>query len=67
MKFNPSQNVRLFLYIFTAVGTPVVAYLKAKGYIGDLEMILWSAEVTVISGLAALNVKSQGTEPPSSV
>lgn len=56
MKVNPSPNVRKALYLLTLVGTPVVAYLKAKHVLGDLEMTLWSAEVTVVSGLAALNV-----------
>lgn len=56
MKLNPNPKVRTFLYIFTALGTPVVAYLQAKGFIGVLEVALWSAEVTVISAMAAFNV-----------
>lgn len=59
MRINPPRRVRAALYVLTAVGTPVVAYLKAKGYIGDLELTLWAAEVTVVNGLAALNT------PPS--
>ena len=55
MTLNPSRKVRIGVYLFTAVGTPIAVYLQAKGYIGDLEFILWSAEVTVASGLAALN------------
>lgn len=56
MKFNLPPKVRASLYLVTAVGTPLVAYLLAKGVIGELEVQLWSAEVTVVSALAALNV-----------
>jgi hypothetical protein len=56
MNINPPRKVRAAIYIFTAIGTPVVAYLAAKGLIGDLEVVLWSAEVTVASSLAALNI-----------
>lgn len=55
MTLNPPRKVRAALYVLTAVGTPVVVYLQAKGVIGDLEFILWSAEVTVVNTLAALN------------
>lgn len=58
MNLNPPRRVRAALYVLTAVGTPVVVYLQAKGLIGDLELILWSAEVTVVNGLAALNTQS---------
>ena len=56
MTINPSRRVRAVLYIATLIGTPVVVYLQAKGYIGDLELGLWGAEVTAVSALAALNV-----------
>lgn len=55
MPLNPPRRVRAALYVLTAIGTPVVAYLNAKGYIGSLEVGLWSAEVAAASGLAALN------------
>lgn len=56
MRINLPPNVRAAAYILTAIGTPFVAYLAAKGIIGNLEVALWSAEVTVVSGMAALNV-----------
>lgn len=56
MQVNLPIQVRLALYIFTAIASPVVAYLLAKGYIGELEMLLWSTEVTAVSALAAFNV-----------
>lgn len=59
MRLNPPRRVRAALYILTAVGTPVFAYLKVKGYIGDPELVLWSAEVTVVNGLAALNAQPE--------
>jgi hypothetical protein len=56
MTFNPPRKVRLTIYLSTAIGTPLVAYLAAKGIIGDLEVTLWSAEVAAATGLAALNL-----------
>lgn len=59
MTLNPPRRVRAALYVLTAVGTPVVAYLNVKGILGDPEMVLWAAEVTVVNGLAALNTPPQ--------
>jgi hypothetical protein len=56
VKINPPPWLRATLYIATAVGTPVVLYAQAKGWIGDLELTLWGAEVTVVSALAGFNV-----------
>lgn len=58
MQFNPSYKVRAALYMLTALGTPIVAYLFARHTIGVLEVQLWSAEVAVVSAMAALNVTS---------
>lgn len=58
MNLNPPRRVRAALYVLTAVGTPVAAYLNLKGYIGDPELVLWAAEVTVVNGLAALNTQT---------
>lgn len=59
MSLNPSKTVRAILYVLTAVGTPLVAYLNAKGIIGSLEVSFWSAEVAVVTGLAALNTNNR--------
>lgn len=56
MTFNPPYKVRAALYVLTAIGTPIVAYLFAKDVIGELEVTLWAAEVTVVNAMAALNV-----------
>lgn len=64
MNLNPPRRVRAALYVLTAIGTPVVAYLNAKGIVGSLEVALWSAEVTIVNGLAALNTGSIEQEPP---
>lgn len=53
-------KARLGLYLFTGIATPVVAYLAAKGYIGDLEVALWAAEATFASAVAASNVVKSG-------
>lgn len=58
MNINPSPRVRKALYALTALGTPVVVYLQAKGLIGTTEVTLWAAEVMVISAMAGLNVNN---------
>jgi len=58
MSLNPPYKVRAALYVLTMIGTPVMAYLLSKGYIGTLEMALWSGEVSVVSALAAFNTSS---------
>ena len=60
MKIALPAKARLALYGLTALGAPVVAYLNVKGVIGDPEMVLWAAEVTVISTIAGFNVPSEG-------
>lgn len=55
-KVNLPYKVRAALYIFTLLGSPVIAYLLSKGIIGNLEVALWSAEVTAVLTLAAFNV-----------
>ncbi len=52
-------RLRIAIYLVTLFGTPVVAYLKARGFIGDLEVILWSAEVTAAGTIAVLNVNTK--------
>lgn len=56
MKVTLPYKLRIALYVFTALGTPIIAYLSAKGYLGELEVALWSAEVTIVAGMAAFNV-----------
>lgn len=59
MKLNVPPKVRAALYVLTALGTPLIAYLFAKGFIGELEVTLWAAEVTAVNALAALNVSDK--------
>lgn len=60
MKLNLPPKVRASLYVVTAVGTPAIAYLFAKHYIGEVEVSFWAAEVAVVNVLAALNVNPEG-------
>lgn len=55
MNLNPHQNVRRAIYMLNILGTPVMTYLQAKGFIGTLEMALWGAEMTAVFLLAGLN------------
>lgn len=55
--------IRRVLYVCSAVGTPVVGYLRAKNYIGDLEVALWASEVTAVLALAGYNTDTSRVEP----
>lgn len=55
MRINLPSKIRAALYVLTAVGTPIAAYLLAKGIIGELEISLWGGLVTVVNSMAALN------------
>lgn len=55
MTLNVPYRIRAALYILTALGTPVVSYLFAKAFIGELEIALWGAEVTVVALIAGFN------------
>lgn len=52
--------VRLAVYLVTGLGTPIVMYALAKGWIGELEATLWGAEVAFAMTVAGLNA----TRPP---
>ena len=55
MTLNVPYKVRAALYVLTAIGSPIIAYLAARDIVGELEVALWSAEVTIVSALAAFN------------
>lgn len=54
---NVPPRVRLVIYIVNVIGTPLVAYANVKGWLGDQEAALWSAEVAAAFALAGLNVR----------
>lgn len=56
MRLDISPRTRQVVYVITAVGTPLVAYLSLRGFIGPNEVALWAAEVSVVSIMAGLNV-----------
>lgn len=56
MTINLSYKIRAALYVLNAIGSPVMAYLLARGVIGELEVGLWAAEMTAVFALAGLNV-----------
>ena len=56
MTINLSRPWRLGIYVVNLLGTPVAVYARAKGWIGDMEMTLWGAEVTAAFALAGLNI-----------
>lgn len=53
---NPSPKVRLVIYLTSGILSLVVAYLQAKGYIGELEVSFWAGVVALVNGLSAYNV-----------
>jgi len=54
-KFNIPARARAIIYILTALSTPVIAYLFAKGYIGELEVTLFGGLITAVTAMASLN------------
>ncbi len=59
MQVKLSPRTRTAIYVSGVLGTPVVAYLFLKGYIGKEEVGLWASLQTAAFGLAALNVKGK--------
>jgi len=59
MKVNINPKIRQALYVLTAIGTPLVAYLLAVGVLDENAVALWSAEVTVVSVIAGFNVNKE--------
>ena len=57
---NIPPTVRFVLYLVNAVGSVVVAYLFAKGYVGEPETAAWAGLVAIISGIAAANTSITG-------
>lgn len=55
MRLNPPRRVRVAIYVCNVVAAPVVAYAFSKGWIGTLEMTLYSSEVAGAFMLAGLN------------
>lgn len=55
MKINFPYKIRAGLYIFTALGSPVVGYLFTVGTISKEAVALWGAEVLAINLMAAFN------------
>lgn len=60
MTINPPRRVRALIYVANVLGAPFVAYAFAKGWVGELEVSLFSAEVSAAFLLAGLNT---GTPP----
>lgn len=60
MRVNLPDRVRLVLYIITALGTPVVGVLTEQTILPTWAMTLWTAEVAVVTAMAALNVTTSG-------
>lgn len=56
MNLTIPPKFRAGLYVFTLLGTPVISYLFAKQFIGELEVALWGAEVTAVSAMALFNI-----------
>lgn len=59
MKLNPSNKVRLAIYIVFGIGNLVCAYLLKKNHIGVDEVALYNALGAFIYGLAGINVSEK--------
>jgi hypothetical protein len=47
---------RVVIYLAIVLITPLVGYLRVKGFIGDQELALWGSYVSVGGTIATLNV-----------
>lgn len=56
VRVNAPKKFRIAVYVVNVLGTPFVAYALAKGWIGELEVQLWAAEVTAMAAMAGFNV-----------
>lgn len=56
MDINIPPRARFVIYVATGLISPVMAYLLAKHYIGQLEMALWTAETVFVNAMAASKV-----------
>ena len=56
---NIPSWLRFTLYATTAIGTPVMVYLKARGIVGELEMNLFYAESSVVATMAAIKTTKE--------
>lgn len=61
MTVNVPPRIRLVIYLLNIFGAPLAAYLFAKGWIGELEVTLFGAEVAAAFLVAGLNVPSSRT------
>lgn len=60
MTLNPPRRVRVALYLFGMVLTPLVAYGFDTGHIGTAEVTLFGAYIALAFAIAAGNVPSNG-------
>ena len=56
ININIPSKIRNILYIFTALGSIIVAYLSATQVISSNEVAAWTAFTAFIAGLAKLNI-----------
>lgn len=56
MNINLPANLRAAIYVITAIGSPVVAYLGQQEVIGTFWVGLWAVIVTAVASLARINV-----------
>lgn len=59
MELNLAPRVRFVIYVLTAIASPIVGYLFTRGILGEQEVALFGSLVTVVNGLAAINVNSK--------
>ena len=56
MNINLPANLRAAIYVITAIGSPLVAYLGQQEVISAFWVGLWAVVVTAVAGLARINV-----------
>lgn len=59
MELNLSSEVRKYIYIVTAIASPVMVYLNQQGAVNDFWYGLFAVVVSAVAGLAAYNVSNK--------
>jgi hypothetical protein len=50
------KRLAAVLSVVTAIGTPLVAYARSRGWVDSGAVELWSAEVAVVAALTGLHI-----------
>ena len=59
MELNLNSEIRKYIYIITAITSPVMVYLNSQGAVNDFWYGLYAVVVSAVAALAAYNVSNK--------